>query len=152
MFSYITTFLLKNFSWIAPVGKAIKSFFSPLALITIATITLLVVGNYYFYKGNIVLKQELQTQNKKNQDLNQSIEDLRAEYIKSIDLLKIKETHFKRTLKTLEDLHVKRKKEVKHYAKQKEKNKHLKDAPIAPVLRNTLNSLFQEANSTTHKN
>lgn len=152
MWLQITTWVLRNFSWVVPIGKAVKGFFSPLALIIIAIVALLVVGNYYFYKGNTKLKQELQLQAKKYKDLNKSTQDLRAEYIKSIDLLKTKETQFKRTLKTLEDLHVKRKKEVKHYAKQKEKNKHLKDAPIAPVLQHTLNSLLQEANSTTHKN
>lgn len=141
MWGVIITFL-KNFSLIARILKWAKSFFSPISIVAVAIVALLLGGNYYFYKSGVKSKKELKKQALKYKNLSSNLEELKAKNIQIQKLLNEKQTEFKKVTEKIQTLHVKQIKEASLHAKQKEKNKHLKDAPIAPVLRSTLNGLF----------
>lgn len=152
MYTKIIAFLLKNFTWIAPVGKAIKSFFSPLAIVVLVIVALLVSSNYYFYKKTKTQGQILQSKEKMLKDLNTSTQDLREQYLAEINSKNAVEQKYKQILKTIEKSNKKKLKRSKEYAKKIQQTKRLKANPLSPAVSDAFCRMHEKDYSTKTEN
>lgn len=143
---------LKNFDWIATALKTIKEWFTFERIIVIAVFIVGVLVTWYFYAMYTQQKQ-IQRSYKTSIELKElelkRLEAKNKELIKTFE--KVNKEH-KEAFNAVDKLHQKKLKREVKYAKQKERNKHLKDGNLSPVLIDTFERLrSQESNRSANK-
>lgn len=149
MWLKITTWFLSNFSWVKPLLKETKEWFTPSKLFIIGVC--LMAGLIMFFAYTQYLHVKKKEENTLKEIALLEIENIKLE-AKNRELLKTLEKVNKEhnaSFSAIEKLHKKRLKREVNHARQQERNKHSKDGNLEPVLIDTFDWLrSQEANSS----
>lgn len=151
MWAWIITFL-KNISWISGMLKWAKEWFTFERIIVIALFVVGILITWYFY-AMYTQQKKIQRSYKTSIELKEveikRLEEKNKELLKTFE--KVNKEH-KEAFSAVEKLHQKKLKREVEYAKQMERNKHLKDGNLSPVLVDTFKRLrSEESNRSANK-